>query len=206
MDIGFEKDAWEYYKPIIRAGKLCYFLCSKSSVLPIRDVLNDHSRGEKKEPNIESGTYNKYRDCNKGSVTATVKDGLSHVLFITKYVGRKEVYRDRYFIVGYYEIGRISNKNGKTAIQARKMCFVPIEKAYEVTDDRWKKINIKGDTSSLKNLRYATQRITGDLLDEIINHLDKGNALDDFTQEVERLMSKHNHKKNRTCHRSPHSC
>lgn len=58
----------------------------------------------------------------------------------------------------------------------------------------------------MTNLRYATQRIAGDLLDEIINHLNKGNAFNDFTQEVEGLKLKQDQKKNRNCRSGLRNC
>ncbi len=184
---------WHNYNPTERVGKLCYQYCSEKSVLPIRDVLNDHKQHFKIEPNYETATYNWYADCNQPSVRAAVKDGLSHILFITKYTGQKGEYLGRYFIVGYYEIGWVTQvRDNSTAIRAKRICFVPIEKAYEVTDERWQRINKKGHTLKLKNLRQATQRIKGALLDEIIGHLDMGYATDDFLYEAARLKSEYN--------------
>ena len=206
----FKTDIWEDYKPKERVGKLCYYLCSKQSILPIRDILDDHGKGNKREPNIETGTYNWCRPCNQTSVRIAIKDGLSHILFITKYTGYKEDYINRYFIVGYYEIGWVAikeeNNRNITIIKAEKACFVPIDKAYEVTNERWRKINLKGKTEILTNLRYATQKIAGDLLDEIINHLNKGNAFTDFKQEIEGLKLKQDQKKNRNYCRSLRNC
>ena len=185
-------NVWQDYNPSEKTGKLCYQYCSEQSVLPIRDVLNDHNNGFKAEPNYETATYNWCFDCNQPSVRAAVKDGLSHILFITKYTGQKREYRGRYFIVGYYEIGWVTQVGDSTAIRAKRMCFTPIKKAYEVTDARWRRINTKGQTLKLENLRRATQRIKGALLDEIISHLDKGYATDDFLYEATRLKSEYN--------------
>jgi len=185
-------NVWQDYTPSEKTGKLCYQYCSEQSVLPIRDVLNDHKKGFKAEPNYETATYNWYSNCNQPSVRAAVKDGLSHILFITKYTGLNREYLGRYFIVGYYEIGWITQVGNRTAIRAKRICFVPIEKAYEVTDERWQLINTNGQTLRLENLRSATQRIKGALLDEIIGHLDGGNAIDDFLYEVARLKSEYN--------------
>jgi len=178
---------WTTYKPIQKVGKLCYHYCSKRSHLPIRDVLNDHRHGFKVEPNYETATYNWCAKCNSTSVHAAIRDGLSHILFITRYTGSKDRYIGHYFIVGYYEIGWITKVDGRCAIRARKMCFVPIEHAYNVGPDEWKRINKAGKTDVLTNLRYATQRISGELLDEILQHLDNHDANKDYCREVERL-------------------
>lgn len=186
-------NVWQNYNPTEKVGKLCYQYCSEQSVLPIRDVLNDHNQGFKTEPNYETASYNWYANCNQTSVQAIVKDGLSHILFITKYTGQKREYLGRYFIVGYYEIGWVTQvRDNCTAIRAKRICFAPIEKAYEVTDERWQQINTKGQTLKLNNLRQATQRIKGTLLDEIISHLDMGYATDDFLYEAARLKSEYN--------------
>ena len=191
---------WQNYTPTAKVGKLCYHLCSKQSVLPLRDVLNDQGENFKPEPNYETATYNWCTWCNQISVHSAVKDSLSHILFITKYYGQKREYLWRYFIVGYYEIGwvtqvdtsTVTQVGTRTAIRAKRMCFVPIEKAYEVTDERWKRINPKSKTLKLKNLRQATQRIEKKLLDEIIENLNMGDATDDFLYETARLKSEHN--------------
>lgn len=79
----FAKAEWTIYKPSKRVGKLCYYLCSDRSVLPIRDVLNSHRKGFKEEPNYETATYNWCAKCNQRSVAAAVKDGLYDPEFAT---------------------------------------------------------------------------------------------------------------------------
>jgi hypothetical protein len=159
----FKQTQWKKYTPDSKTGKLCYQYCSKKSHLPIRDILDDHKNGNKEEPNYETATYNWYRECNQRSVKAAVNDNLSHLLFITRYTGLRQEYRDRYFIVGYYEIGWTAKIGKRVAVRAQKICFVSIDKAYEVTDEQWKQINQQGQTQKLSNLRQATQRISGDL-------------------------------------------
>jgi hypothetical protein len=173
----FANTQWKTYTPSVRVGKLCYHYCSRHSHLPIRDVLNDHGKSFKVEPNYETATYNWCAKCNQRSVAAAVKDGLSHILFITRYTGENGDYQGCSVIVGYYEIGEVATGVGHTAIRAKKMCFVPIDKAYEY------KVN---------NLRWATQRINGDFLEEILNYLDMHNATDDYLREVARLKAEYN--------------
>ena len=188
----FSNVLWQDYRPSGKVGKLCYQYCSKHSVLPIRDVLNDHRKGNKSEPNYETATYNWCAECNQPSISAAVKDGLSHILFVTKYSGLSKERVGHYFIVGYYEIGWTAKVEKRTAIRAKNMCFVPIEYAYEITDERWQRINPKGKTLSLRNLRWATQRIRGTVLDEIIEQLDTGDATDDYLREVALLKAEYN--------------
>jgi hypothetical protein len=125
-------------------------------------------------------------------VRAAINDGLSHILFITKYTGHIDIFCGYYFIVGYMEIGWTAEVNGRNALRAKKMVFAPIEHAYEITPERWQRINKNGASGYLQNLRYATQRIEGQLLDEILHHLDANNAVDDYLREVARLKAEHN--------------
>ncbi len=40
-------NVWHDYDPTEKTGKLCYQYCSEQSILPIRDVLNDHNKSFK---------------------------------------------------------------------------------------------------------------------------------------------------------------
>jgi hypothetical protein len=192
MSIRLEGNRWTVYQPSQKIGKLCYHYCSKQSYLPIRDVLNDHGEGFKVEPNYETASYNWYASCNCPSVHAAVTDGLSHILFITKYTGTNNDYTGRYFIVGFFEVGWKTKIEGRYAVRAKRMCFVSIEHAYEVTPRRWQRINKYGTTQRLENLRWATQRVNGDLLNEILCHLEDYDATDAYLREVARLKAEYN--------------
>ena len=178
---------WKPYCPARKVGKLCYHLCTTESTRPVRDVQYGCT-----EPNYETATYNWYARCNQPSVHAAVQDRLSHILFVTEYQGTNRCYVGHYFIVGYYELGWTAEINGRTAIRAKNLCFVPVEHAYEITDERWQFINPHGETTRLTNLRWATQRISGNLLDKIVQHLDKHNRMADYLLEVARLKAKYN--------------
>ena len=176
---------WKPYCPAEKVGKLCYHNCTAESKFPMRNVLCKST-----EPNYETATYNWYQCCNQPSVRTAVQCGLSHILFVTRYRGRNECYKDRYFIVGYYEIGWTAEINGHTAIRAKNLCFVSVEHAYEITDEQWQCINPHGETTRLTNLRWATQRISGNLLDKIVQHLDKNSRVDDYLLENSPIESK----------------
>ena len=84
-------------------------------------------------------------------------------------VGMKAT-KNRFLIVGYYEIGYSQRIHGRTAIRAKNLHFVPVEHAYEITDKRWEQIKPPG-AKKLTSMRQATQRITDNLIDEILQHL-----------------------------------
>lgn len=117
-------------------------------------------------------------------------DELSHILFVTRYYGKNPQFEVRPFIVGYYEIGWTTTVNGATAIRPKKLSFARIEDAYEITPERWIRINPDSETSELENLRQATQRVRGNLLEDIVTHLDAHDATSDFQLEVARLKAK----------------
>ncbi len=177
---------WKPYRPAKKVGRLCYHHCTTESALPVRDVQDGCT-----EPNYETATYNWYECCNQPSVRTAVRDGLSHILFVTRYKGTNKCYEEHHFIVGYYELGWTTEMDGRTAIRAKNLCFVPIEHAYEITDERWRRIKPDSKTT-LNNLRQATQRIRGNLLDEIVQHLDRHNREADYLLEVARLKAKYN--------------
>jgi hypothetical protein len=183
---------WVPYTATERAGKLCRFLCSHSSTLPIRDVLNEHGDGKKWEPHYEDGTYNTCAGCNQRGLASAVNKGLSHILFVTRYFGLEPAFRDRYFITGFFEIGEFQIIDDRVAVRAKVQHFVAIEDAWEITDDRWRDINLDGDTDELSNLRYATQIIDGKLFEEILEHLQcRRNAVADYLREISRLSGKY---------------
>ena len=175
---------WHPYTAEHREGKLCYHKCTKDSYLPLRRVLTGST-----EPNYETLTYNYCDQCNQTSVLAAVNDGLSHILFVTRYKGKNAQYEGRPFIVGYYEIGWTTTVNGATAIRPKNLSFTRIEDAYEITPDRWNRINPYSETYELENLRQATQRVRGSLLEEILTHLDAHDATTDYLWEVARLKA-----------------
>ena len=178
---------WKQYSPTKKVGKLCYHNCTTDSELPLRTVLNKST-----EPNYETATYNWCDSCNQHSVHAAVQDGLSHILFVTKYKGADSRYVNRYVIVGYCEIGWTAEIGGRVAIRAKNLCFVPVEHAYEISEERWRYINPHSKTARPASLRSVTQRISGNLLDAIVQHLDSFNRVTDYLLEVARLKAKYN--------------
>ena len=63
---------------------------------------------------------------------------------------------------------------------------------YEISPERWMRINPDSGSSALENLRQATQRVHGDLLEEVVTHLDAHDATSDYLGEVARLKSQYN--------------
>ncbi len=180
---------WNPYFPERREGKLSCYKCNntKDTELPLRRVVGGWT-----EPNYETATYNYCGKCNQKNVRAAVNKGVSHILFVTRYYGKIRPYVRRPFIVGYYEIGWTATINGRTAIRPRKLSFARIEDAYEITPERWKRINSNGKTHELESIRHAAQRVDGNMLKEIVNHLDAHDSTTDYLLEVARLKAESN--------------
>lgn len=120
-------------------------------------------------------------------MAAATRHGLSHLFFITKYTGTEARYKNKYFIVGTVEIDATAPINDRTAIHSPKMVFTDIEHAYEVTPERWQKICPDPKHPDLRNLRWATQQIEGELFQEITNVIAENDRSVDFLKEVDRL-------------------
>jgi len=169
--------------PTSHVGKLVYFLCTESSPLPIRDVLNDQGQGLKLEPNYETGTYNFCRFCNHPSVVAAIRHGYRYLLFVTRYRGLDPRFRGQYYVVGYYELEGWTGLGTRKAVKAKRLKLVRIEDALHVTPQicrRW------GTTYG--NLRWLTQVLRGEELEEALNHLQRApDATSEYIREVKRL-------------------
>lgn len=164
-------------------GKLCYFLCSKSSHLPVRDILNEHKRGTKLEPHYETRTYNFFAASNQRHVRAAVKAGCHYIFFVTRYKGKLIGYREHYMIVGYYELDGWVATEDRWAVRAANIQFVAAPDAFLVTPQichEWE--------TTYGHLRYLMQRLEGEQLERLLNHFrTKPDVTSSYVQEIERL-------------------
>lgn len=177
-------DGLRVYEPRITAGKICYYISGKSVVLPIRDLLNELGGGCKREPNYETETYNYYKSCNQRSLKSALNRGVSEILFVTRYNGVSKSYQNKYFITGMYKIGWTGTISGRLFVKASKMAFVSVEDAYEITPARWKIICPTTIIEELSNLRFCTQTLNGDLLQEVTSLLIDHNVISDYILKV----------------------
>ena len=165
-------------------GKLCYYLCCKSSHLPLRDILSEHKRGQKLEPHYETQTYNFFSASNQRHVRAAVKAGCRYIFFVTRYKGKLIWCRDHYMIVGFYELDGWTILSERWAVRASKVKFVTAEDAFLVTPQicqAW------GTTYG--HLRYLMQRFQGEQLERLLEYFQtKPDATSSYLQEIERLQ------------------
>jgi len=169
--------------PASDVGKLVYFLCTKSSVLPIRDVLNDQGQGLKLEPNYETGTYNFCRFCNQPSVVAAIRHDYRYLLLVTRYTGLDPRFWGQYYVVGYYDLEGWMELGTRKAVKAKQLKFVRIEDAFHVTPEICRKWG-----TSYGNLRWLTQVLQGEDFEEVLEHLQRApNATSEYITEVKKL-------------------
>jgi len=169
--------------PASDVGKLVYFLCTESSVLPIRDVLNDQDQGLKLEPNYETATYNFCRFCNQPSVVAAIRHGYRYLLFVTRYTGLDPRFWGQYHVVGYYDLEGWVELGTRKAVKAKRMKFVRIEDAFHVAPEICRKWR-----TTYGNLRWLTQVLRAENLEEVLGHLQRApDATGEYISEVKKL-------------------
>jgi len=170
------------FSPVPR-GKLCYFLCGKSSHLPVRDILNEQKRGSKLEPNYETQTYNLGAESNQRHVRAAVKAGCRLIFFVTRYKGKLIGYREHYMVVGYYELDGWAPVDDRWAVRASHIKFVTAEDAFLVTPQTCREWG-----TTYGSLRYLMQRFEGGQLERLLDHVQtKPDATSSYVRETERL-------------------
>ena len=169
-------------------GKFCYFISCPDSELPIRDYVCE----EKPEPHYETKSYNEYRECNQRSIRNAKRRGISYIIFYTRYQGKTETYRNRYFITGLFPISASRKIGGRTAYYSTSPIFLSIEDSKELDDKTWRKwfgTDLPTDREGSHNLHYMTKFVEKDslALKDIIAHFterQKRNKLDLYVKEL----------------------
>lgn len=80
-------------------GRLQFFYHSPDSPLPVRDVLNKHGKGPKKEPHLEKSAENYCVPCLQSNIRGFLKSKEKYLFLLTRRSGVSGD-RERY-IVGY---------------------------------------------------------------------------------------------------------
>lgn len=146
-------------------GRLQYFYCSPSSNLPIRDVLNERKQGKKKEPHIEIGAENYWRDCYQNSIKSSIQNKEKYLFLFTTFNNEK-------VIVGYIEKQYFGKRaDGGFFIKGKTFLFnfedaMPLSKMDYSKYTRVKLINEK-DTQILLNHFKNKKNIILDCIEEI---------------------------------------
>ncbi len=178
------------------------FETSRSTELPVRDLLNESGKGRQYEPNIETGSYGFSKCVDARTRNSFVKKRKGYLLFLTNYQGTVEGYKDRDFIVGYYKIlqtadvRKIHMRNYEDelcpeidfchALRAGEMKFVAIQDGFELTPDRLKGWGYKGKLNRQLRLAFSEEKVN-----QILEHFaQKEDASARYVAEIEILLGK----------------
>jgi len=171
-------------------GKFCYFVSCPDSKLPIRDYVYE----EKLEPCYERKSYNEYRECNQRGIRNAYKRGISYFIFYTRYQGKIESHRNRYFITGLFPISAWRKVSNRIAYYSEEPVLLSVEHAKELDDklwNRWFGENLPKDKKGSHNLRYMAKFVEKDslALKDILNHFEKKrnlNKIDEYVKELKK--------------------
>jgi hypothetical protein len=169
-------------------GKFCYFISCPGSKLPIRDYVYEG----KPEPHYENKSYNECASCNQKGIKNAYDRGISYVIFYTRYRGKKENYRNRYFITGLFPISAQRDVCTRKAYMSNNPIFLSIGDSIELNDkvwQKWFKTNLPKDYRGTHNLHFMAKFVKKDspALADILNHFKKmknKNKIDEYINEI----------------------
>lgn len=101
--------AWQDYRAS-NTGMAILYGSDPISELPIREVPEAGRQSEiESEPNYETATFG-YFSCARTKIRSTfVKSKIRYLLFITKYAGTAEDYKDQYLVTGFYRVAKTAD-------------------------------------------------------------------------------------------------
>jgi hypothetical protein len=157
-------------------GRLQYFYHCPSSVLPIRDVLNEQGTGFKTEPHIEVGGENILKSCFQPSIVSHVNCDERYLFLMTtcrnselpQFYGIKS-------IVGYIDKRRFgeSVRDGKHAsFVSGETHIFPFEHSIPITFlgyNRWTRVKLvnEADTAKILNRFAGLDNLLAECINEI---------------------------------------
>jgi hypothetical protein len=154
-----DSTAWQDYRAS-NTGMIVYYGGDPISELPIREVPEKYPSDIQPEPNYETGTFG-FLGCARTKIRSTfVKSKIKYLLFVTKYVGTNEAFKEKYMVTGYYRINKIADVKRRHirfcaeyscldekvcyALRADEVRLVSAEDAYLVTPQQFKDWGFSG--------------------------------------------------------------
>jgi hypothetical protein len=191
--------AWQDYRAS-NTGMAIFYGGDPISELPIREVPESYPSDIQPEPNYETGTFG-YVGCARTKIRATfVKSKIRYLLFITKYVGTNEGFKDQYMVTGYYRVTKIADVKRQHirfcsdyscldekvcyALRAEEMRLVSAEDAYPVTPQTLKDWGFSGRLTRQSRI-LLTEEQTAAVVDFLRG---KADISDKYIEETERLL------------------
>ena len=159
LKFAIENTAWQDYRAS-NTGMIVYYGGDPISELPIREVPERYPSEIQPEPNYETGTFG-FLGCARTKIRSTfVKSKIKYLLFVTKYVGTNEAFKEKYMVTGYYRINKIADVKRRHirycaeyscleekvcyALRADEVRLVSAEDAYLVSPQQFKDWGFSG--------------------------------------------------------------
>jgi hypothetical protein len=144
---------WQDYRAS-NTGMVVFYTSDPISEIPIREIPEEIDSDIMPEPNYENKVYGFFGCVRPKIRQAFVKSKLRYLFFLTKYVGPKEDYKDKFIITGYFHIVKTAEvqklhlryikdsacieTESCTALRADDVRFVSLTDAFVVNDEQLK--------------------------------------------------------------------
>jgi hypothetical protein len=175
--LGMKHDLGINLHDLDETGRLHYFYHSPSSVLPIRDVLNELGHDYKTEPYLEKQAENYCCECMQPNIRGFLRSREKYLFLVTKCMRREIKYFGAHYIVGYLQKSKTQGyewrPGGFCAVRG-DMRIYSFQDAYRL--------------ESMANFRWSRRKKDERETGRILDHLADGrNILNNCLIELERL-------------------
>lgn len=163
-----------------KQGLVQYFYHSPSSMLPIRDVLDEQCQGNKTEPHIEIGAENFLNSCYQRNIQRLASSDMRYLFLITRCANPQiQDFYSRQMIVGYMDRRATGQNKDRTFILGDTFLFSFQDSV--LTKDIF---GFSFNRPRLLARPDVNPKKTAELLDRFSG---KPNVLEDCLEEIKRL-------------------
>ncbi|KMQ52466.1 hypothetical protein CHISP_0733 [Chitinispirillum alkaliphilum] len=190
---------WQDYRAS-ETAMVVFYQTDPVSELPIREVPEEYPSDILPEPNYETATYGFY-GCSRSKIrTAFMKSKIRYLIFVTKYAGTNQDYKDKFYITGYIRVNKTADvkkqhirycsdfscldEQGCYALRGDEQRFVSIEDAFEVTPEVLKSWDFKARLTRQARIMLDEEK-TRDVIDYLKEKEDKTEL---YIEETARLQ------------------
>ena len=144
---------WQDYRAS-NTGMVVFYASDPVSEIPIREIPEELDSPVLPEPNYESRTYGFFGCVRPKIRQAFSKSKLRYLFFLTKYVGTKEEFKDKFMVTGYFRILKTAEvqklhfryikdsacleTDSCIALRADEVRFVSLQDAFLVNEEQLK--------------------------------------------------------------------
>ncbi len=197
---------WQDYRGKGQAV-LVYLNTTSYASLPLRDIIDEHEKGEQLDPNYETGTYNFYQCSNSKLIASAFKNKRSYLFFGTSYQGQNESYTKKYLIIGYLRLQKFldvrkrhmhkwmeQQESASPACVDLKECyglysdqmnFYKLEDCFELNEEVMKSWGYSGRVAKHMKLTFSDESTAA-----ILEHFNsRQNANNEYIEAVDQLIA-----------------